>query len=261
MIFWGLRSRCTAPSRWASARPSQTCRAFHEPLQILSGDIFHRDVVDEVGLAQVVHPADVAVGDFPGEFQFVFEPLDRLFLDADFGADQLEGDHLADLMVVDFENFAHAALAELFDDLVPAGQAVSPGHLDCRGPDRLRTVRSRAGDRVLQGCRAAGAKTAVRGIGRPASRTNNFGPGGGRRSGRSGGGRALRSLFFHFGGSHGSDSYYPGDGRLVKPAGDSGFLSSLSRHKLSTCLHAWFPRRWGGVRPRDNNAGGSKRKD
>ena len=49
-------------------------------LQILACHIFHGDEVGPFIITQVKHPADIPVGDHPGRFQFIAEPLDRPFI-------------------------------------------------------------------------------------------------------------------------------------------------------------------------------------
>jgi hypothetical protein len=67
--------------------------------------------------------------DFAGKLEFVREPLDGFFIEERFGPDELQGDFLADLGIVDFVNPAHAAMAQFFDDLVAAGEGRARGQL------------------------------------------------------------------------------------------------------------------------------------
>ena len=54
--------------------------------------------------------------------ELVPEALDRLGVGGDLGLEELEGDLLPDLGVEDLVDAAHAALAQLLDDLVAAGE-------------------------------------------------------------------------------------------------------------------------------------------
>ena len=96
-------------------------------LEVFAGDIFHGDEVGALGLADVEHPADIPVPDLPGQLELVRETLDRLSVRGDFGLDELEGDLLLDLGVEDFIDPAHPAFAQLFDDLVAAGEGRAGG--------------------------------------------------------------------------------------------------------------------------------------
>jgi hypothetical protein len=98
-------------------------------LQVLSRNILHGDEGQALSPAQVKHAADVAVADLSGEFQFVRESLDRFLIQGDLRTQQLEGDLLIDVSVLDFVNLAHAAVAELLDDLVAASEGGTGGEL------------------------------------------------------------------------------------------------------------------------------------
>ena len=67
-----------------------------------------------------------SVGDLPGELELVVEALDRLPVRGDLGLDELERDLLVELLVDDLVDPAHAAVAQLLDDLVAAGEEWSP---------------------------------------------------------------------------------------------------------------------------------------
>ena len=142
-MFWGLRSRWTTPDPVGLRQPladllgdvdrlarRQRPGPADEPLQVLAGHVFHRDVMEVILLAQVVHPADVPVGDLPGDLELVLETLDGLVVDADLRPDELQGQDLADLAVVGLEDLAHPPLAERLDDLVAAGEEVAAGDLE-----------------------------------------------------------------------------------------------------------------------------------
>ena len=181
MMFPGLRSRWTIPSRWASAKPRQTCLArkraletvkpaglADQALQVLTRNVLHGDEMDAPVLGQVVHPADVLVDDPAGDLQLVAEALERPPVGGDLGADQLEGDLVLDQLVDRPVNLAHPAPAQLLDDQVPAGEDRAGGESRSRLIDRRRRVFARVGHR----------RTAVRaepgrvGIGGTALRSN-----------------------------------------------------------------------------------------
>ncbi len=93
-----------------------------EALEVLAVDVFHGDERRPVRPADVEHPADVPVDDRAGRLELVAEALDRLGVGGHFGPEELQGDLLVELGVVDLVDAAHAAPAELFDDLVPPGE-------------------------------------------------------------------------------------------------------------------------------------------
>jgi hypothetical protein len=75
--------------------------------------------------SQIVHPADIPVGDLAGQLELVPEAGDRLLIAGDIRSDDLDGDLFLDLYVEGFIDLAHAAMAELFNDLVAAGEQCS----------------------------------------------------------------------------------------------------------------------------------------
>ena len=93
-----------------------------EALEVFAGDELHGDVDRNPFLAEIVHPADVAVGDLPGQLDLVAEALDDVRVRGDLGFQQLEGDDLADLGVIGLVDGPHAALPDLLDDLEAAGE-------------------------------------------------------------------------------------------------------------------------------------------
>jgi hypothetical protein len=94
-------------------------------LEVFAMDILHGDVASALILTQVEHLTDVLVTDLPGEFELVREPLEGPPVQAGFGPDELQGDLLADLGVLDFVDPAHAAVAKFLDDLVTPGKEAS----------------------------------------------------------------------------------------------------------------------------------------
>ena len=76
-------------------------------------------------LVELVHPADVLVGDPAGQLDLVPEPIDRLLVEGDIRMKDLEGDLLADFLVVGPVDDAHAAGAQLLDELEPPGEQIA----------------------------------------------------------------------------------------------------------------------------------------
>ena len=141
----------------------EVARPADEALEVLAGDVLHGDVDGQPLLADVVHPADVPVGDLAGQLDLVSEALDDLEVRGDLGLEELEGDDLADLAVVGLVDHAHAALADLLDDLEAAGERGAPLEAPRGG---LESGRSR-GDGVARGrelTAAAAAETGPLGI-------------------------------------------------------------------------------------------------
>ncbi len=100
--------------------------ALQQAPQVLALHILHRDEVRAFGFSQVIHPADVPVGDLPRHLELVAEPVDDLPVLGDLGVDELERDLLVDLLVLDPEDASHSPAAELLDDLVAAGEQLPP---------------------------------------------------------------------------------------------------------------------------------------
>jgi len=62
------------------------------------------------------------VADLPGDLEFVREALDGLVVQRDLGPQQFEGDFLLDVRVEHLVDPAHAAVTQLLDHLVSAGE-------------------------------------------------------------------------------------------------------------------------------------------
>ena len=71
---------------------------------------------------QMIHPADILMGDVPGSFQLVSESLNGLLVGGNLRLDEFEGNPCIDLFVEHLVDFAHTSFAELFDDLVSIGK-------------------------------------------------------------------------------------------------------------------------------------------
>jgi hypothetical protein len=117
--------------------------AADEALEVLAGDVLHRDVDGQPFLAEVVHPADVAVSDLAGQLDLVAEALDDLEVRGDLRLEELEGHDLADLVVVGLIDGPHAALTDLLDDLEAAGEGRAPFQALGRGLEGGRARRRR----------------------------------------------------------------------------------------------------------------------
>ena len=101
-----------------------------------------------------MHPTDIFVGDLAGEFNLVPEAVDGPLIHGDFRMEKLEGDLLADFLVIRPIDDAHAPGAELLDHLKPPGEKLSlakffgscfqrPGDRELRpGPQLGRALRA-----------------------------------------------------------------------------------------------------------------------
>ena len=124
----GFRQSCADLPRDADGLTDrQSADPVDEALKVLAGDVFHGDVIRAFLPAEVVHPADIPVGDGPRQFQFVSKALDRLLVGGDLGIEELEGELFADLRVENLVNPAHPAVAEVLNDLVPPGKGRACG--------------------------------------------------------------------------------------------------------------------------------------
>ena len=93
-----------------------------QPLEVLPRHILHRDEQLLAVLVELVHPADVLVGDPAGQLDLVPEAVNRLLVEGDIGVENLEGDLLADFLIVGAVDDAHPAGAQLLDELEPPGE-------------------------------------------------------------------------------------------------------------------------------------------
>jgi hypothetical protein len=106
-------------------------------LEVLARDVFHDDEVCSVGLSQVVHAADIFVGNMPGKAEFVAETIDSMLVARYFGAEDFQGDFLVDFCIQHAVKAAHASPAEFFDDLVPFGKNGPPAQFSDRCGERF----------------------------------------------------------------------------------------------------------------------------
>ena len=112
-----------------------------QPLEILPRHVLHRDEQLFAVLVELVHPADVLVGDPAGQLDLVPEAVNRLLVDGDIGVEDLEGDLLADLFIVGAVDDAHPAGAQFLDQLEPPGEKLPLA-------ESFGTCLERFGDRI-----------------------------------------------------------------------------------------------------------------
>ena len=91
-------------------------------MQILALDQFHGDELHALGLAEVVNPDHVAVGDLVGEDKLLFEAGQDLGTGGHIRPDDLQGHDPVQFAVAGLVHRAHPALAEEFENLVPVAQ-------------------------------------------------------------------------------------------------------------------------------------------
>jgi hypothetical protein len=96
-----------------------------EILERLPVDVLHRDVSDAGDLADLVHAADVQVGNLPRELNFPFEPLHPRSPGGGLGAEELERHRLVQHPVLRLVDLAHASGADVLDDEVAIGEDLS----------------------------------------------------------------------------------------------------------------------------------------
>ena len=101
--------------------PRQPADPLQENLEILTVDVFHRQKMLSVDLADVVHPADVGVADLPRQPNLVVEEFQSLGILGEVLRKKLQRHRVAELEVVRPVNFAHPPLADQRDDTVTLG--------------------------------------------------------------------------------------------------------------------------------------------
>ncbi len=101
----------------------------YESFQVLAIHILHGDKMHVSFFAEVMHAADIPVGDLAAKLQLIPEALDSFFIDADFKMDELKGHDFFYLLVEDFIDPAHPSLAQLFNNLISSGKDGAAGEL------------------------------------------------------------------------------------------------------------------------------------
>ena len=141
-VVRGLQTGGDLPGERHHSRDRQALVA-QDGRQVRPLDVRHRDVLDAVDLAEVVNADDVLVGDLAREEQFLLEAsldiLRRGRVPGHFRPDHLEGDRDFQFLVIGLIDSAHAADAELTQDVIARAELL-PG---LERPPRL--FRTRAG--------------------------------------------------------------------------------------------------------------------
>ena len=129
MTFAGLRSRWTMPRAWAAASARAICAASGERLaephagagdhrvERLALHVLHHDEVEAVGLGDVVDGDDVGVVERRGRLGLLHETPLALRVGHLVGGEDLDGDEAVEVGVAGLVDDAHAAFAELLEDV------------------------------------------------------------------------------------------------------------------------------------------------
>src|SRR5579864_43377 len=105
-------------------RNRQLALFFEDLIKALSFYILHRDELDAGSLAEIEDANHVAVGDLPGEYEFLLETLENFGITGEFRPDDFEGNDAVEFEVFGLVYGTHAAFAENLQNLV----AVSDDH-------------------------------------------------------------------------------------------------------------------------------------
>ena len=84
----------------------------------------HGDEPDPVGFSEIENPNHVFVCHLPRQDEFLFEPMQDLRLNREFGTNYFQGDESIQFCVLRLIHCAHASLAEQLQDLVPLSEYV-----------------------------------------------------------------------------------------------------------------------------------------
>ena len=118
------------------------CPLSQDAREVGSLDVRHRDVLDAGGVAHVVDPNDIGMGDLPREEKLLLEP--PLVVTCGLGIghhlrpNDLQRDREAQLLVQRFVDGAHAADAEHPVDPIPAGEQAARREHTAPGGAALR---------------------------------------------------------------------------------------------------------------------------
>ncbi len=146
--------------RWKAADATQQRR------EVLAVHVLHGDEVLALGLADVVGPTDVGVGDLTGNTHLVMKPAQPHGVVGGTLRQKLEGDRLAQLQVVGTVHLAHAAAAETAHDAISLGEQGAGREaavVDRAGVAGVGERRTHRGDRPLPGSLRSGRVV----VGRP----------------------------------------------------------------------------------------------
>ena len=97
----------------------------HQAAQVLTLDELHGDELHAVGLAQVVDPDDVLVGDLGGQKQFLLEAVNDGLVAGQIRADDFQRHHAIQFDVARLVDRAHPAFAQDLQDFVTLPQKLT----------------------------------------------------------------------------------------------------------------------------------------
>ena len=173
-MFAGFRSRWMMPCWCATAHADADVRAVGDGLlrrhRLFVGDlgaermrrkILHRDRVAAADVQEVIDADDVLVRDAPRVAQLVHEALQHLLVGRDVGVQELQDQPLLDDGVLDENDGAERAFADLLDELVAALDHVAV--LQGVQIERRRLGWRRLRDRVVGALDEQGARRRRRG--------------------------------------------------------------------------------------------------
>ena len=140
-MFPGLTSRCTRPARWAAARAEATSapisaarRGSRAPSlrrtsrRLRPSTKFHDDEVGVAGLAPVVDPDDVGVGEVGGGLGLSPEPLDEGFVVGELGVEDLDRHLPTKQGVLAQIDVGHPAAGQMRREVITLGKGVGKVH-------------------------------------------------------------------------------------------------------------------------------------
>jgi hypothetical protein len=121
MTFAGFRSRCSTPCSCAAPAPRRSAGDLHRLVlrkwsdasqqrgEVLAVDVFHREEVAPVDVADVVDAADVRVGDLPRDLDLVEKARAARPVGLDVARQELQRDALPELEIVGPIDLTHPA--------------------------------------------------------------------------------------------------------------------------------------------------------
>src|SRR5436305_12779349 len=105
--------------------------------QVLAVDVFHREEVKSLHLAQVVYAADVRMRHLPRDSDLVAEAFERLFVMRHGFWKEFERDWLVQGRVVRAVDLAHSAFPQHGDDAVASAQQLARRELSLQPAARM----------------------------------------------------------------------------------------------------------------------------